>query len=215
MVLEQCIIRIALAIVLGYIIGFERKIRYNDAGPRTHAMVSMGACVFLIVSTYGFPNSTYDTSRVASSIVTGISFLGAGNIVYNRGSLHGLTTAAGIWVTAGIGMCAGAGKIKLAFAATGLMIIFQILSHIPIPFLSNRNRYVLKIVYKTNKDDDFKLEDILKFDRALSYKYKFEEDEITCCVTVLINSYKESMEDIFKKVNSNKKIISMEFLDKK
>ncbi len=93
-------LRILLSIILGYIIGFERKIRYNDAGPKTHAMVSAGACLFVIVSIYGFPDGTHDTARVAASIVTGISFLGTGNIVYNRGSIHGLTTAAGIWCTA-------------------------------------------------------------------------------------------------------------------
>ena len=208
-------LRILLSIILGYIIGFERKIRYNDAGPKTHAMVSAGACLFVIVSIYGFPDGTHDTARVAASIVTGISFLGTGNIVYNRGSIHGLTTAAGIWCTAAIGMCAGAGLIDVAIVSTCFVIVFQVLSHIPIKFLSNRNRYELKIVYSIDKGEDFILEEHIAYNKLISCKLENTEDKTIYYVSVIINNYKKTMEDIVERMKEDKHVLSMEFVDRK
>ena len=87
---------------------------------RTHAIVAAGASLIMIVSKYGFSDiAHYDASRVAAQIVSGVGFLGAGIIMYRRDSLRGVTTAAGIWATAGIGMAVGAGQYILAASATG------------------------------------------------------------------------------------------------
>lgn len=209
--ISECTLRLLVAVVLGYAVGFERKLRFNDAGPRTHAMVSMGSCVFMLVSVFGFSQGRFDSARVAASVVTGISFLGAGNIVYNRGSLHGLTTGAGIWVTAGIGMCAGSGNIQFAMIVTLTLIAFQILSHIPIKFLGKRNRYFLKVSFKNNID----LNKIIEYDKVLGCKYKRDGKKIVCCMTVLINSYKISIDEIVEKLRVNDDITAIEFLDRK
>jgi len=211
MEISECTLRLLVAIILGYVVGFERKLRYNDAGPRTHAMVSMGSCVFMLLSIYAFPHGKYDTARVAASIVSGISFLGAGNIVYNRGSLHGLTTGAGIWVTAGIGMCVGSGNIHFAAIVTMVLVAFQILSHFNIPLLSRRNRYFLKVTFKSN----INLDEIIEYDEVIGCKYKKDGKKIVCTMTVLINSYDVTIDEIVKKLKANSEITAIDFLERK
>ena len=114
------IIRIFLAGICGFIIGFERKTRSKEAGIRTHTLVAIGSALFMLISKYAFADldvagkgimgiTGADASRVVSQAVTGIGFLGGGVIVYTKGSLHGLTTAAGIWATAAVGMMVGSG----------------------------------------------------------------------------------------------------------
>jgi putative Mg2+ transporter-C (MgtC) family protein len=141
--------RIVVAGFLGYLIGYERTNRYKGAGMRTHAIVAMGAALMMVISKYGFrdvPN--FDASRIASQIVSGIGFLGAGVIFVKNHSVSGLTTAAGIWATAGVGMAIGAGDYFMGCGA-GLFLIFtQILLH-DVPFLSREPfQGVLKITTK-------------------------------------------------------------------
>ena len=101
------LLRLVISAVLGFAIGFERKARYKEAGVRTHTIVTVGSCIIMLVSKYGFEGA--DSARVAAQIVSGIGFIGAGMIVYKRQAIQGLTTAAGIWTTAGVGMAVGAG----------------------------------------------------------------------------------------------------------
>ena len=102
------LISILVAVVLGFAIGYERKLRFKEAGIRTHTIVCVGSALIMVVSKYGFGDSAEaDAARVAAQIVSGIGFLGAGIIVYRRHEIHGLTTAAGVWATAGVGMAAG------------------------------------------------------------------------------------------------------------
>ena len=107
-----------LALVLSAAIGLERQIRGKSAGIRTQAIVGMTACLMMLISKY-----RYDPSRVASQIVSGIGFLGAGIILTRHGAIRGLTTAATIWETAAIGMACGAGLWLLAIAGTALHFI--------------------------------------------------------------------------------------------
>ena len=116
------ILRLLLAGVLGGLIGAEREYRAKVAGMRTHLLVAIGAALMLIVSRYGFDGQG-DPSRVAAQIVSGIGFIGAGAIMVQRRSVHGLTTAAGIWVSAGIGMAVASGLYVVGVAATGLCLI--------------------------------------------------------------------------------------------
>ena len=138
--------RIVVAGFLGYLIGYERKNRYKGAGMRTHAIVAMGAALMMVVSKYGFRDiPDYDASRVAAQIVSGIGFLGAGVIFVKNNSVSGLTTAAGIWATAGVGMAIGAGSYYLGCGAGVLLVFTQIILH-EIPFLSKEPyRGTLKI----------------------------------------------------------------------
>ena len=114
--------RLALAGVLGGVIGAEREYRGKVAGTRTHLLVALGSALMLLVSRYGFADPG-DSGRVAAQIVSGIGFIGAGAIMVDRQSVHGLTTAAGIWVAAGIGMATAAGLYGLAIATTILALI--------------------------------------------------------------------------------------------
>jgi putative Mg2+ transporter-C (MgtC) family protein len=125
------LLRLLLAAVLGSLIGFERERLLWAAGIRTHMLVCVGACLFMIVSAYGFgsvlgPNVILDPSRVAAQVVSGIGFLGAGAILARGEIVKGLTTAASIWTVAAIGLAVGGG---LYFAATiSTVVILAILA---------------------------------------------------------------------------------------
>jgi putative Mg2+ transporter-C (MgtC) family protein len=122
---------LALAAVLGGLIGIERELREREAGLRTHLLVSLGSALFTIVGAYGFheflssgaPVVRADPTRIAAQIVTGIGFLGAGAIIREGLAVRGLTTAATLWVVAAIGMAAGAGYYTAAVAATVLTVV--------------------------------------------------------------------------------------------
>lgn len=126
----ELLFRIILAAFMGYLIGYERKNREKSAGMRTHAIVCMGAALMMVVSKYGFSDiPDYDASRVAAQIVSGIGFLGAGIIFVRNHSVSGLTTAAGIWTTAGVGMAIGGGLYLIGICAGILVVVTQIILH--------------------------------------------------------------------------------------
>src|SRR3954471_3020254 len=112
---------LGVAFVLSSIIGLERVLRQKSAGLRTHTLVGVGAAVFMLISKFGFTDvasGAGDPSRVAAQIVSGIGFIGAGVIFVRRSGVRGLTTAATVWLTAGVGMAAGAGLVPLAIGGT-------------------------------------------------------------------------------------------------
>ena len=133
--------RVVLACACGAAIGFERSMRYKEAGIRTHIIVCCAAALMMIVSKYGFVDLTdsagkflngtrgADPARIAAQIVSGVSFLGAGIIFRNGTSIRGLTTAAGIWATSGIGMAIGSGMFILGIFATIVVALLQIIMH--------------------------------------------------------------------------------------
>ena len=134
------LLNILLAVVLGFAIGYERKLRYKEAGIRTHTIVCAGAALIMVVSKYGFGDSAEaDAARVAAQIVSGVGFLGAGIIVYRKHEIHGLTTAAGVWATAGVGMAAGAEMYLFATGATVILIAVQCLMHVKCRFFQTKN----------------------------------------------------------------------------
>lgn len=123
-------IRLLVAMMLGGIIGLERGYRAKDAGFRTHFLVAVGSALFTLVSMYGFVDGVKDTSRVAAQVVSGIGFLGAGLIVFQKNVIRGLTTAAGLWVTAAVGMACGTGQFYMAAFTTALMLLgLEVLGH--------------------------------------------------------------------------------------
>lgn len=115
--------RLIVALLLGGVIGLEREYRLKDAGFRTHFLVAVGATLFTLISQHGFGDAVKDSSRVAAQIVSGIGFLGAGMIVLQKNAVRGLTTAAGLWVTAAIGMACGVGMYGYAVGTTLLMLL--------------------------------------------------------------------------------------------
>lgn len=128
----QYIVRILAAALLGGAIGLEREYRAKGAGFRTHFLVALGSALLMILSQYGFMellsnsqglNIRLDPSRIAAQVVSGIGFIGAGTIIFQKHVVKGLTTAAGIWVVAAIGMGCGAGLYVLSIATTVLVLI--------------------------------------------------------------------------------------------
>jgi len=125
------LLKLFLAVVFGGLIGWEREIHGRAAGLRTHILVSLGSALIMLTSLYIF--DTYskevhiDPFRIAAQVVSGIGFLGAGTIIRSRASIKGLTTAASLWSTAGIGLAIGVGFYKGAIAATALVLISLLL----------------------------------------------------------------------------------------
>ena len=130
----EFILRLFAAAVLGAAIGLERGYRAKEAGFRTHFLVALGSAIFMILSQFGFEqiltysreadlNVRLDPSRIAAQVVSGIGFIGAGTIIFQRHVVRGLTTAAGLWVTSAIGMTCGAGMYTLAVASTFLVLL--------------------------------------------------------------------------------------------
>ena len=130
---DESLLRLALAALLGGLIGVERELREREAGLRTHLLVSLGSAAFTIVGAYGFHDFIAsgeavvrtDPTRIAAQIVTGIGFLGAGAIIKrsDEGQVEGLTTAAGIWLTAAIGVAAGMGREASAILSAALALL--------------------------------------------------------------------------------------------
>ena len=152
-------LRLLVAGILGAIIGLDREYRAKEAGYRTHFLVSLGSALIMIVSQYGFQeiikeNSvTLDPSRVAAQVLSGIGFIGAGTIILQKQIVRGLTTAAGIWATAGIGLAVGAGMYAIGIATTVLTLIgLELLSYI---FKSVGMKSSM-IAFSTNNKDTLK-----------------------------------------------------------
>lgn len=127
--LSQIAVRLLVATLLSAIVGMERERLERGAGLRTHAMVGLGAALFMVLSSFGFhdilgtPNVALDPSRMAAQIVSGIGFLGAGLIIFQREEVRGLTTAASVWVVAAVGAAVGAGLYLVAVATTVLALL--------------------------------------------------------------------------------------------
>ena len=134
---REMIVRLVLALVLGGIIGFEREYKNRPAGLRTHILVALGSALIMLVSMYGFDGQ--DQARLAAQVVSGIGFLGAGTILREGNSIRGLTTAASLWVTCGIGLAAGNGYYAGAISTTLLMEFSLII----LGFIENRG-YISK-----------------------------------------------------------------------
>ena len=126
---QELLLRILCAAMLGGLIGMEREYRAKEAGFRTHFLVGLGAAIFMILSKYGYDDVLkadlvrLDPSRIAAQVVSGIGFIGAGCIIFQRHAVRGLTTAAGLWVTSAIGMACGTGMYVLAATATVMVVV--------------------------------------------------------------------------------------------
>ena len=124
----EMVLRLLLAAVIGGVLGFERELRQKSAGLRTNILIALGAAVFTLLSLDLAAGWNADPARIAAQIVTGIGFLGAGAIMRTDRAIHGLTTAATVWVNASLGMAAGAGRYGLAIAGAAIttLVLFGI-----------------------------------------------------------------------------------------
>lgn len=140
----ELILRLILSTVLGGIIGLEREVGNRPAGLRTHILVCIGATLVMLVSKYGFENNS-DPARLAAQVVSGIGFLGAGTILRTGNTIQGLTTAASLWVCAGIGLAIGSGFYLGAIASTIIVLLsLVIFVHVEnIEFIKKKRRFTI------------------------------------------------------------------------
>lgn len=139
--MDETFLQLILAVFLGATLGIERQLAGKVAGVRTYALVSLGACLFSMMSKYAFPEFVgvpgFDPSRIASQVVVGIGFLGAGLIIFHQNRVHGLTTAAGLWVAAAIGMATAFRLYEIAVFSTVLtLVVFVILWYFEKKFIN-------------------------------------------------------------------------------
>ncbi|MDE5749861.1 MAG: MgtC/SapB family protein [Duncaniella sp.] len=124
---SSAMVRIALSLVLGACVGIERKTKGQMAGLRTFSLISMGACIAMMLSIYVCQETSglqrADPGRIAAQVISGIGFLGAGTIIQMKGSVRGLTTAAGIWIIAAVGMAVGCGLYLVAVVSTAMVLV--------------------------------------------------------------------------------------------
>ena len=175
----ELIIRVIVGGVLGGIIGFEREKRAKEAGFRTHFLVALGSTLITVISAYGFdkvadqiPIARYDPARLAAQIVSGIGFIGAGLIIFQKNVIHGLTTAAGLWVTAAIGIACGVGHYALAAITTAMVLMALELA---LTIDDKLNKRQLSITMRSADKEKIKsIVDILKSDGVVIRNYELE-----------------------------------------
>lgn len=158
MITYEFVLRLFVAAMLGGVIGLEREYRAKEAGFRTHFLVALGSGLFMILSQFGFNDVlghyeqvSLDPSRIASQVVTGIGFIGAGTIIFQKHVVRGLTTAAGLWVTSAIGMTAGAGMYVLSIATTVLVLLCLEALYFILQHFGTRN---ITVTFSTPKEEN-------------------------------------------------------------
>ena len=170
----EFLLRIFVAMILGLLIGNERKNRNKSAGLRTHAMVALGSALMMVVSKYGFGDTVQgDGARLAAQVVSGVGFLGAGMIFVRNNLVNGLTTAAGIWTTAGVGLTVGAGMYTVGILSTVMMLIMQNVLH---KFIIFSNVAVSGLIRMTIQNRPGAIEDIERL--LMSYNIDIQSVQI-------------------------------------
>lgn len=208
----ESLIGVLVAVVLGFAIGFERKLRFKEAGIRTHTIVCVGSALIMVVSKYAFTGMDADVSRVAAQIVSGIGFLGAGIIMLRGQKMHGLTTAAGIWATAGVGMAAGAGLYIVATGAALILIAVQCICHIDCRLFRTKRYYQVKIVFRNVGDESARVKELFQTEHFNSLSIQ-REGENTVYHAVLNTDKEYSSQTLNKIMAENPFIISVERFD--
>lgn len=213
------VLRLCVAGLCGTVIGLDREYRVKDAGFRTHFLVAMGSALMMLVSQYGFsdilsavPEVKLDPSRIAAQVVSGIGFIGAGTIIIHRQLVRGLTTAASLWASAGIGLASGAGMYLVAGAATvltligleGLNLVFRRLGQRRIMLVfSAADRNVLNEAFNRLKSEDY---------TVLSYEVTTERsgEGMLYRATLVIRAKSSAGEDRYLAVLQNDPDITVE-----
>jgi putative Mg2+ transporter-C (MgtC) family protein len=175
----ELIIRVIVGGILGGVIGFEREKRAKEAGFRTHFLVALGSTLITVISAYGFdkvadliPIARYDPARLAAQIVSGIGFIGAGLIIFQKNVIHGLTTAAGLWVTAALGIACGVGHYELAIITT-IMVLMALELALAVDDKLNKRQLSITMT-SADKERIRSIVDSLKSDGVVIRSYDLE-----------------------------------------
>lgn len=204
-------IDLVLSAVLGFCIGLERKFRYKEAGIRTHTIVCIGSALMMVISKYGFGGEA-DAARVAAQIVSGVGFLGAGMIVYQHHEVHGLTTAAGVWATAGVGMACGARMYLIAVCATALIIGAQFLLHTKVRLFQSKKYYSININFIKRGSENDKIKEIFNVTRFNHLVMKRNDGQTVISAT-LFTDQEFSSQELCSILEENEFILSVERCD--
>ena len=189
------ILRIFVAGLLGGLIGFEREFRAKEAGVRTHFIVALGSALFMVISQSAFAGR-FDAARVAAQVVSGIGFIGAGVIIFQKNVIRGITTAAGLWVAAAIGLSCGAEMYSVAIAATVMTILVLETMHfitrthgekelsVTLSPVSNEE---LTEVMKTLKDKGAEVESFTLTDGVAVFELKIKQKDYATTVDTVLS----------------------------
>jgi putative Mg2+ transporter-C (MgtC) family protein len=216
----EYLLRLCIAAICGMVIGYERKNRMKEAGIRTHFIVAIGAALVMIISKYGFQdqigwlNMSLDPSRIAAQAVTGVGFLGAGVIFMQKQTIVGLTTAAGVWATAAIGLAIGSGLYFVGISATVITILGQIFLHGKIRFLSSPRTETLTLQISDKPEAIKFLQEIFEENEITIINLKSKRDEKSSLidVEVMIRIYESFNMTKFLNILQGKEFIkSLEF----
>lgn len=208
--------RLVLSVILAFIPGIERELTGKFAGLRTHILVCLGACVFTILSLYGFQQSMHvpgiivqdDPARVAAQVITGIGFIGAGSVMRHGSSVSGITTAATLWVCASIGMACGCGEYILAIVASIVTLVVLItIRKFEKVLISKRKevRTVYEIRLSAPMTECENIENVFEncFNKILKFKKKsINNEELKFSAVVATKKKLGEMNEIFKKLNN-------------
>ena len=205
------VIRVLSSVLLGFAIGLEREMTNKYAGLRTNILVCLGACLFTIISIYGFPEvsvtgdelGTRDTARVAAQVVTGIGFIGGGTVLRHGATVFGLTTAATLWVSASIGMACGAGMYGLAITVLSILVLVSVrLFEKNVLVSSTKNTRRLKMSISCLNENSSAIYDYIiensKHLREISRKLNKQDDNLTKIVVILDFVGRHPIQDLYK-----------------
>lgn len=213
----SCTVRLLLSMLLGSLIGMERKRKGQMAGIRTFALISMGATLAMLLSIYvpqeylGLKNG--DPGRIAAQVITGIGFLGAGTIIQMKGSVRGLTTAAGIWIVAIVGMAVGVGMYLVAIITTVLVLfILLVLENIERRVNVGSESRIIRLKLEGVLSDIAPYAEVMKRHQVLltNYyvEYDYQENTTRLNLIVLLREHSNLIE-IFKDISALGKTIAI------
>lgn len=201
--------RLMGAALIGATIGYERELRAKGAGLRTHVLVAVGSCLFMLISQYGFNGAErFDAARVAAGVVGGLGFLGGGIIMKTKNHVSGLTTAAGLWVTGAIGMAMGSGMYEMSVLCTIVILIcMEALSFYTIKLGQQ------EVAMSVSAKDEESLQNFVKsFDNKIKhFSIRKQDDKYVAEMSVMFPKKHSGME-LMRKINSAPgiELISME-----
>ncbi|MBR3840004.1 MAG: MgtC/SapB family protein [Erysipelotrichales bacterium] len=196
------VLRLVISIGCGMLIGNERKNRSKEAGIRTHIIICLGSCLMMIVSKYGFSDlifadgAKYDPARIAAQVVSGIGFLGAGMILVKRQTISGLTTAAGMWATSGVGIAIGSGLLKLGIGTAACIVVVQWIFHLEFTRPQYHEVDVLNVVVEADKISLISTYLEKKSIRYEDLRVERLDNHLVCCelhVTITNNAEREAI----------------------
>lgn len=214
----EIVLRLVTACICGGFIGYERSLRQKEAGLRTHIILALGSALMMIVSKYGnydlfdVTRVNINADRIAAQVVSGVGFLGAGVIFVRGGSIKGLTTAAGVWSTSGVGLAIGAGMYEAGIIATVFMVLAQIILHKVMPSSEMMQQSVISVTAEVDNSIIKDIETFLDDNNIQVVGVKIKKKDGLMQVDIAVRISKEtSHSEIMKMMEISEQIKEVSF----